>query len=77
MAKLIRNQKDIEYGVNSIIERYLWVKNKISKTSAYSLNETKERLELIIERDILDEILRQLDIQDFELDKDNNEFTIN
>lgn len=76
MKIVIRSKKDIEYGVNGIIERYVWIRNKINKTSAYSTSETEERLELLKERTILNNILRQLDIQDFELDNEENDFSI-
>lgn len=77
MKIVIKNKKDIEYGVNTIIERYIWIRNKINKTSAYSTKETEERLSLLKEQDILIDVLRKLDIQDFELDNEENEFKIN
>lgn len=77
MKTVIKNKKAIEYGINDIIERYIWIRNKINKTSAYSTSETEERLNLLKEQNILMNILRKLDIQDFELDNKENEFKIN
>jgi len=76
MKTVIKSKKEIEYGVNGIIERYICIRNKIKKTSAYSTSETEERLDLLKERTILNNILRQLDIQDFELDNEENDFSI-
>lgn len=58
---------EIEYGIETIIERYLWIRNILNNTNAYTDQETKERIELIQERKFLEKYLKIIGIQDFEL----------
>lgn len=58
---------DVEYGVRQMLDRYWFIRDKINKTSAYTTSETKERLTLINERELLSRYLRMLGIQDFEI----------
>lgn len=64
---------EIEYGIETIIERYLWIRNILNNTNAYTDQETKERIELIQERKFLEKYLKIIGIQDFEL---KNEYII-
>jgi hypothetical protein len=67
MDELHKNKKDIEYGIEEIIERYSFVKDKLNHSSAYTDEETVERLKLTRERNTLIWVLGVMGIQDFEL----------
>ena len=71
MSDLIKNKIDIEGGIEDIIFRYIKVVKELNETSANSLEETERRLKLIHKREILNDVLRDLDIQDFEIDVDD------
>lgn len=64
---IIKDKNEIEYGLRQMLDRYWYVREKLNKTSAYSTEETKERLELLEERKLLGGYLRMLGIQDFEI----------
>lgn len=64
---LQKEKVDIQDGIDKTIQRYLWVRDYINKNSAYTKSECECRLGLIAEREILDRVLRLMDIQDFEL----------
>jgi hypothetical protein len=67
MDELHKNKKDIEYGIEQIIERYSLVKDKLNHSSAYTDEETVERLKLTRERNVLMWVLGVMDFQDFQL----------
>lgn len=62
-----KSSNEIEYGVRQMLDRYYWIRNKIKTTSTFTNEETKERLELMQERNFLSGYLRMLGIQDFEI----------
>lgn len=76
MKKLIKQKRDIEYGIEQIISQYQKMNQIINTTSATNLDETERRLKMIHRRDELDMVLRYLDIQSFELDKEYNTIEI-
>ena len=67
LCKLQKDTKTIESGIESIVYRYKEVCYKLAKTSAYTDEETINRLELIRERKCLSDCLRSMGIQDFEI----------
>lgn len=58
---------EIEYGVRQMLDRYWFIRDRLNETSAYTDDETKERMELIEERKFLQRYLKMLGIQDFEI----------
>lgn len=62
-----KGSNEIEYGIRQMLDRYYWIRNKIKTTNAFTNEETKERLELMQEREFLSNYLRMLGIQDFEI----------
>lgn len=67
LCDINKDVKTIEHGIESIIYRYKDICNKMAKTTAYTDEETVNRLELIRERECLRDCLRSLGIQDFEI----------
>jgi len=77
MKKIVKSKDDVIEGLGYIIKRYNQLKIKINKSSAYTKEETEERLKLLHERDILSNILYEhFDLQDHELDDEDNEIII-
>jgi RIO-like serine/threonine protein kinase len=72
-----KDKKDIINGIEKLIERYNFLKDKINNTSAYTDEETLRRLEYIKERKIVERILNQMNIQTFEIKSDWVEVEIN
>lgn len=62
-----KSLRNVEYGVRKMLDRYWWIRNKINTTSAFSNSETEERYELMKELKYLENYLRLLDIQSFEV----------
>lgn len=61
--KIEKNLNTIEYGVRKMIDRYLFLSNKINKLNSYNKESHIERIKLIEERKLLEDYLRFLDIQ--------------
>lgn len=76
MCLIEKRAKDVEYGIEEILELYCSIREKLNNTSAYTDKETKERVELMLERDILQRYLRMLGIQDFEIKDECIKFNI-
>lgn len=76
MCLIEKRAKDVEYGIEEILELYYNIREKLNSTSAYTDKETKERIELMLERDILQRHLRMLGIQDFEIKDECIKFNI-
>lgn len=71
MNDIQKSAKAIESGMEDIIERYLWLRDKINNGSAYTREEVENRLGWMQEADTLSWVIRMLDIQDFELKEFN------
>ena len=71
MNEIHKSWKAIESGMDDIITRYLYLREKINNDSAYTREEVEIRLKYMQEADVLNWILRMLDIQDFELKEYN------
>lgn len=67
---IIKSKNEVEYGVRLMLDRYWFVREKIKNTNAYTDEETKERLELIKERQLLENYLHMMGIQSFEVKSD-------
>ncbi|MPM85066.1 hypothetical protein SDC9_132143 [bioreactor metagenome] len=76
LCKLQKDVKTIEDGIESIMYRYKEVCNKLAKTSAYTNQETIDRMQLIMERKSLSNCLRYMGIQDFEIKSNFVDFKI-
>jgi hypothetical protein len=72
MNDICKSIRVIEDGIEDIIGRYLYLRDKINNDSAYTREEVETRLKYIQEADVLNRVLRMLDIQDFELKEYNN-----
>lgn len=72
-----KRANNVEYGIRKMIDRYLFLRNKINSSCAYSKSETEERIKLIEERILLEGYLRLLDIQSFEIKGDYVVFNLN
>lgn len=62
-----RSVIEVEYEIRQMLDRYLWIRNKIKSINAYTYGETKERIELMEERKFLQRYLKMIGIQDFEI----------
>lgn len=62
-----KSSNEIEYGIRQMLDRYWWIRNKINTTSAFTSDETIERVELMKELKYLESYLRLLGIQSFEV----------
>lgn len=77
MKSLIKPKSTIENGINQMIERYCWLRERLNGTSASSKEETVKRLKMMEEMELLQGYLKILNIQDFELKEEEFNFKIN
>ena len=56
--KIQKDKTNVENGIEWMIARYLYLKNVINNHSAYTEEETKNRLDYMKERNILEGCLR-------------------
>lgn len=67
---ITKDIQDITNGVQQMIERYIFLRDKLNRTSAYTEEETQERLKNIQERKTIEHILYSMNIQAFEIKYD-------
>ena len=74
--KIQKDKTNIENGIEWMIARYLYLKNVINNHSAYTEEETKNRLDYMKERNILEGCLRFMDILPSYIKDEDNELEI-
>lgn len=70
MNKLTKNKRNVEVGIDDIIEYFIKTQKEINNTSAYSIDETENRIKLFHKRDTLEHVLACFGIRAYELDFD-------
>ena len=67
MREIILNKRNIQDGIEELIDRHRRLIEKTNKMTAYSEKECKEKLRLLNEREIIESVLNySFDLQTFQ-----------